>query len=73
MAHSPKAVTVVAPAHDLARRRSIVTLAWDEDPEKRVALPVPYGCGLEEVRVEGEKALRSLSAETAALAVNLPG
>lgn len=54
------------------RKRSIVTLAWDGDPEKRVALPVPYGCGLDRVQAEAEKAMRELSAETAAIAVNAP-
>ena len=63
-------VTVAALTHDLVRKRSIVTLVWDEDPEKRVALPVPFGCGLDSVRAEAEKALRSLSAETATMAVN---
>ena len=63
-------VTVAALTHDLVRKRSIVTLVWDDDPEKRVALPVPFGCGLDAVRVEAEKAIRALSAETAAISVN---
>ena len=66
----PKSVTVAALTHDLVRKRSIVTLVWDDDPEKRVALPVPFGCGLDVVRTEAEKAMRELSAETAAIAVN---
>jgi hypothetical protein len=41
-------------------------------PEKRVALPVPFGCGLDRVQAEAEKALRYLSAETATIAVNAP-
>ena len=41
-------VIVAALTHDLVRKRSIVTLVWDDDPEKRVALPVPFGCGLDE-------------------------
>ena len=65
-------VTVVALTHDLSRKRSIVTLVWDSDPEKRVALPVTFGCSLENVRAEAEKAMRELSAETAAIAVNEP-
>ena len=62
---SSKSVTVAALTHDLVRKRSIVTLVWDEDPEKRVGLPVPFGCGLDRVQAEAEKDLRALSAETA--------
>jgi hypothetical protein len=64
-------VTVAALMHDLIRKRSIVTLVWDDDPEKRVALPVTFGCSLDAVRAEAEKAMRGLSAETASIAVNL--
>jgi hypothetical protein len=63
-------VTIAALTHDLVRKRSIVTLVWDDDPEKRVALPVPFGCSLDEVRSEAEKALRTLSTETATISVN---
>jgi len=66
---SSKSVTVAALTHDLVRKRSIVTLVWDEDPEKRVGLPVPFGCGLDRVQAEAEKALRALSAETATIVV----
>ncbi|GEP09667.1 hypothetical protein [Methylobacterium gnaphalii] len=62
-------VKVVALSHDLIRQRSIVKLVWTQDPEKSVALPVPFGCSLDDVRDEAEKALRALSAETAALVV----
>ncbi len=62
-------VTVVALAHDLVRKRSIVSLVWDDDPEKSVALPVPYGCLLEDVREAAETALRALAAQTATLNV----
>lgn len=65
-----RSVTITALTHDLARKRSIVTLVWDDDPEKRVALPVPFGCSLDDVRIEAEKALRALSAETATISVN---
>ncbi len=66
---SPSTVTVVALSHDLIRKRSIVSLIWTTDPEKSVALPVPFGCSLDVVHAEAEKALRALSAETATLAV----
>jgi hypothetical protein len=62
-------VTVAALTHDLVRKRSIVTLVWNDDPEKHVALPVPFGCTLDNVQAEAEKALRALSAETAILSV----
>jgi hypothetical protein len=65
-----RSVTVAALTHDLVRKRSVATLIWDDDPEKRVALPVPFGCSLDQVRTEAEKALRDLSAETATIAVN---
>jgi len=65
-------VTVAALTHDLLRKRSIVTLVWDDDPEKRVALPVPFGCDPHRVQAEAEKAMRALSAETATIAVNAP-
>jgi hypothetical protein len=66
-------VTVAALTHDLIRKRSLVTMVWDDDPEKRVALPVPYGCGLDRVQGEAEKAMRELSAESGSLSVKTPG
>lgn len=62
-------VTVAALTHDLIRKRSIVVLSWDNDPEKSVSLPVPFGCGLDVVYTEAEAALRVLSNETATLSV----
>jgi hypothetical protein len=69
---SNRSVTIAALAHDLVRKRSIVTLVWDDDPEKRVGLPVPFGCSLDDVRTEAEAALRALSDETATISVNPP-
>ena len=65
-----RSVTIAALGHDFVRKRSIVTLVWDDDPQKQVGLPVPFGCSLDDVRAEAEKALRALSAETATLSVN---
>ena len=65
-------MTVAALTHDLIHKRSLVTMVWDDDPEKRVALPVPYGCGLDHVQAEAEKAMRALSAETGSLSVKAP-
>ena len=63
-------VTVAALTHDLVRKRSFATLAWDADPEKMVSLPVSFGCSLDIVQAEAERALRELSAETKTLVVN---
>lgn len=68
---SQAGVVIAALTHDLRRKRSIVHLAWMNDPEKNVALPVPFGCSLDDVRDEAEKALRALSDETATLAVTI--
>ena len=65
-------VTVAALTHDLIHKRSIVSLVWDDDPEKRVALPVSFGCALDKLQAEAEQALRGLSAETATISVNFP-
>jgi hypothetical protein len=48
-------------------------MTWDTDAEKKVGLPVSYGCSLEDVRAEAERALRALSTETATLIVKLAG
>jgi hypothetical protein len=65
-------VTIAALTHDIAQKRSVVTLVWDGDPERRVGLPVPFGCSLERLQAEAEKAMRELSAETATVAINMP-
>jgi hypothetical protein len=65
-----KSVTIAALAHDLVRKRSLVTLLWDGEPEKAVSLPVPFGCSLDRLQIEAEAALRDLSAETAMVKIN---
>jgi hypothetical protein len=67
-----KTVTIAAVTHDLSRKRSLVTLAWDDTPEKAVSLPVTFGCSLDDIQKEAEAALRELSAETAGIKVNRP-
>ena len=69
---APSGVIVIALTHDLARKRSLVTMVWDADPEKKVGLPVPFGCSLADVHSEAEKALRGLSAEIATICVSTP-
>lgn len=68
----PKSMTIAALTHDLVRKRSIVTVVWDDDAEKRVAVFVPFGCELNAVRAEAEKAVRELSSELATIAVSAP-
>ena len=70
MPQEAPSATVVALTHDLRRKRSIASISWDNDPEKNVAVPVPFGCSLSDVQSEAEKAVRELSAETAALVIN---
>jgi hypothetical protein len=56
--------------HDLARRRSIVVLVWDDDAEKRLALPVPFGCPIADLPAEADKALRALGVEIGDMRLN---
>jgi hypothetical protein len=58
----PASMSVAALTHDFFRKRSIVTLVWDDDPETMLALPVSFGCGLDRVQSEAEQAIRDLSA-----------
>ena len=37
-----------------------------------MGLPVPYGCALEDIQAEAEKAMRELSSISGSIAVNLP-
>ncbi|WP_156041895.1 hypothetical protein [Bradyrhizobium sp. URHD0069] len=56
----PESMSVATLTHDLLRKRSTVTLVWD-DPEKMLALPVSFGCGLDRVQSEAAQAVRDLS------------
>ncbi|MES0880806.1 hypothetical protein [Roseibium sp. SCP14] len=67
----PPRVVISSITHDLIEEESIVTLSWPEDQDKRLALPVPFGCSLEELQQEAAKALRVLSDECAELAVEI--
>jgi hypothetical protein len=48
-------------------------MRWDADAEKKLGLPVPYGCSLDDVRAKAEAALRAFSAESADLTVKIAG
>ncbi len=68
---SGASVIVICVFHHLTLKRS-VSLVWKEDPEKRLGLHVPFGCKLDQLQVEAQKALRELSNVTAKIAVDLP-
>jgi hypothetical protein len=60
---------VISLTHDLDRRRSLAVLVWEDDPEKKIAVPVPFGCPLDGVREAAETAVRELSREIASIPV----
>jgi hypothetical protein len=64
-----KAATIVGLNHDLKGKRSFVPIEWDDNAEKHLSLPVPFGCGLDDLPREPEKAVRELAAEAAALQI----
>ena len=49
--------------HDTSRKRSVVSIQWENDPEKRLGLVVPFGCKLDELKGETEKAVKALAKE----------
>jgi hypothetical protein len=42
---------------DLTKKRSVVTLTWEDDPEKHLGLVVPFDCTFENLKAETERAL----------------
>jgi hypothetical protein len=48
---------------DAVKERSVVMLTWEDDPEKRLGLIVPFDCTLENLKAETEKAVRALAKE----------
>ena len=48
---------------DLTKKRSIVTLTWEDDPEKRLGLILPFDCTPVNLKAETEKAVRALAKE----------
>jgi hypothetical protein len=57
---------------DLLKNRSIVTLKWKDDPEKRLGLIVPFDCTRDTLRAEAEKAVRSLAKELESATIEGP-
>lgn len=54
---------------DVLRKRSFVTVVWENDPEKRLGLPVPNDCTLDQLKAEAEKSLRALTEDLASATV----
>jgi hypothetical protein len=51
-------VVITGLFHDLTLNRSTVSVVWGNDSEKRIGLPVSYGCSLDQRQAEAEKAMR---------------
>ena len=64
--------TIAGLNHDLKGRRSFVLLTWDDNAEKRLSLPVPFGCSMDDLPEAAEKALRELAHEAASLRLHSP-
>jgi hypothetical protein len=71
-ASKPEAVTIASLAHDVAKRKSIVTLIWGDGSERRIALPIPYGTTLDNLHREAEAAVRQFAAELAGTPITAP-
>ena len=63
---------IVGLYHDLSKKRSSVHFLWKDDPEKRLALDVPFQCSLNILPDEARKALKTLSDELASATVSTP-
>jgi hypothetical protein len=57
---------------DVLKKRSIVTLKWKDDPEKRLGLIVPFDCTPDTLRAEAEKAVRALAKELESATIEGP-
>jgi hypothetical protein len=54
---------------DVVKKRSFVSVEWKDDPEKRLGLPVPSECTLEQLKAETQKAVRALAEELASATI----
>jgi hypothetical protein len=57
---------------DVLRNRSFVTVVWKDDPEKRLGLPVPFDCQLDDLKAETKKAVGALVRELESATVEGP-
>jgi hypothetical protein len=58
--------------HDAARKRSVVYIRWEDDPEKNLGLVVPYGCSLDVLKDEAARAVKALAADLASATILSP-
>jgi hypothetical protein len=61
--HYMKNLQIVGLFHDTGRKLSFVTVQWQDDPEKQLGLAVPFGCQLDDLKAESEKAIKALAKE----------
>ncbi|MDO9561129.1 MAG: hypothetical protein Q7J60_05895 [Bradyrhizobium sp.] len=54
---------IVSLSHNMAAGKSHVGLVWESDPSQSLGLEVPFGCSLEQLPAEAERAVRALSTE----------
>jgi hypothetical protein len=64
------ALTLVGVTHEFQKKRSLALLVWNDDPEKKISVPIPFGCPVDRTRQEAEKAVRDLAKEMATIAVD---
>ena len=57
--------------HNMVAGKSHVGLVWESDSSQVLGLEVPFGCSLEQLPAEAERAVRALSTELASITVNL--
>ena len=62
---------IVSLSHNMVAGKSHVGLVWESDPSQSLGLEVTFGCSLEQLPAEAERAVRALSAELASIYVNL--
>lgn len=67
-----KTLSVVGLHRDLVRKRSIATIVWEDDPEKTLAVAVPFECPIDQVKAEAEKSIRVLARELETAIVQTP-
>ena len=48
---------------DVLKNRSVVAVRWEDEPEKRLGLPVPFDCKIDDLNAEPKKAVRALAKE----------
>jgi hypothetical protein len=66
---APEHVNIAGLYHDLVARQSFVTVVWEGSPDRRLVLPVPFGCTLENLEAEATKTVRSLATEISTIEV----